>query len=42
MRVSSQLGLLSIVMILGPEIGKTIQAGWIVSIENFGDNWSLE
>jgi len=40
-RVSSQLRLLSTVMILGLEIGKTIQTGWIVQIEDFGDNWSL-
>ena len=38
---SSQLGLLSIEMILGPETGKTVQPSWIVLEEDLGEEWSL-
>ena len=38
---SSQLGLLSIRMILGPRTGKTIQPGWIVLKGDLGDEQFL-
>ena len=37
MGVSSQLGSLSAETILGPGIGKTVQAGWIVLEGDLGD-----
>ena len=37
--VSSQLGSLSTVIILGLGIGKTVQAGWIVLERDLGDEW---
>ena len=40
-RASSQLGLLFIGMILGPETGKTVWPGWIVLEGNLRDKWSL-
>ena len=38
---SSQLGSLSTGTILGPETGKTVQAGWIVLEGDLGDEWPL-
>jgi len=38
---SSQLGSLSIGTILGPETGKTVQAGWIVLEGDLRDEWPL-
>jgi len=38
---SSQLGLLSAEMILGPRTGETVQAGWIVLEGDLGDEWPL-
>jgi len=38
---SSQLGSLSAGTILGPETGKTVQAGWIVLKRDLGDEWPL-
>ena len=37
--VSSQLGSLSTVIILGLGTGKTVQAGWIVLERDLGDEW---
>ncbi len=39
--VSSQLGLLSTGMILGPGTGKTVWPGWIVLEGDLRDEWSL-
>ena len=39
--VSSQLGSLSAGMILGPGIGKTVQAGWIVLEGDLVDGFVL-
>ena len=39
--VSSQLESLSIETILGPEIGKAVQLGWMVLDRDLGDEWSL-
>ena len=36
---SSQLGLLSAGTILGPGIGETVRAGWIVLEGDLGDEW---
>jgi len=38
---SSQLGLLSAGMILGPGTGETVQPGWIVLEGDLGDEWPL-
>ena len=38
---SSQLGLLSTGMILGPETGETVWPSWIVLEEDLGDEWPL-
>ena len=38
---SSQLGLLSTEMILGPGTGETVWPGWIVLEEDLGDEWPL-
>jgi len=40
-RAFSYLGLLSAVMILGPETGKTVWAGWIVWVRDLVDDWLL-
>jgi len=39
--VSSQLGSLFAGTILGPGIGKTVHAGWIVLEGDLGDEWPL-
>jgi len=40
-KASSQLELLSVEIILGPGIGKTVWPDWIVLDRDFGDDWSL-
>jgi len=38
---SFQLGPLSAGIILGPEISKTVQVGWIVQDRDLGNDWPL-